>query len=207
MNLRRISCRPHRRWTAVSVSSLVATAGLMTALAGPASAADVTTQFTDGQTGFCLDSNYSDPAYPAVGAVYTDPCNGGAYQKWGITYGSGVVTLTDQQTGLCLDSNYSNPAYPAVGAVYTDACNGGAYQDWHVGTSSNGTIWFLQDAQTGLVLDSNYSNPAYPAVGAVYTDSCNGGSYQQWAYPAGWGFTLAIPAWPVGGSMPTVCPA
>ena len=106
-----------------------------------------------------------------------------------------------------LDSNYSNPAYPAVGAVYTDACNGGACQEWHVGTSSNGHIWFLQDAQTGLVLDSNYSNPAYPAVGAVYTDSCNGGSYQQWAYPAGWGFTLAIPAWPVGGSMPTVCPA
>jgi hypothetical protein len=37
----------------------------------------------DGQTGLCLDSNYSNPSDPVVGAVYTDPCNwNNTYQNW-----------------------------------------------------------------------------------------------------------------------------
>ena len=43
----------------------------------------------DLQTGKCLDSNYSNPANPSVGAVYTLPCNLGnngyssnQYQQW-----------------------------------------------------------------------------------------------------------------------------
>jgi hypothetical protein len=47
---------------------------------------DATGQFRlqDVQTGLCLDSNYVNPASPATGAVYTDPCNGGTYQNWGL---------------------------------------------------------------------------------------------------------------------------
>ena len=103
-------------------------------------------QFVDAQTGNCLDSNYSDPNNPAVGAVYTDPCNGGAYQEWAVTYvGNGTVTLTDAQTGYCLDSNYSDPDNTPLGAVYTDPCNGGAYQQWYVGTS---TTWTTGSSKT-----------------------------------------------------------
>jgi hypothetical protein len=143
---------------------------------------------SDHQTGLCLDSNYSNPAYPATGAVYTDPCNGGTYQQWFIDFPNEVppandpLTIVDNQTGLCLDSNYSNPAYPATGAVYSDPCNGGTYQQWYISEVGNGDFT-IRDAQTGLCLDSNYSNPAYPSTGAVYTGPCNGGTYQNWETP------------------------
>jgi Ricin-type beta-trefoil lectin domain len=156
----------------------------------------------DNQTHLCLDSNYHDPkaSNPQQGAVYTDHCNGGLWQKWAITYvGNGTVTLSDVQTGYCLDSN-PDPASPSLGDVYTLPCNGGRWQEWYVGVHGP-YDWFLRDAQTGDVLDSNYTNPAYPSDGAVYADRCNGGPYQEWTYPANGGF-IPIPAVPAGTPPP-----
>jgi hypothetical protein len=206
MKLGVLSWPGRHRWAAITAVTFLVVAAFLTVSQDPSASASTgvaQTQFVDQQTEFCLDSNYSNPAYPAVGAVYTDPCNGGRYQQWIITYnGAGPVTLTDAQTGFCLDSNYSNPAYPAVGAVYTDPCNAGRYQQWWVGVTSNDR-WVLQDAQTGLVLDSNYSNPDYPATGAVYTDGCNHGTFQQWNSSSNG--TLVIPALP--GGAPAICTA
>jgi hypothetical protein len=177
------------RWAAIlAVVGLTGMVFLAVRSVGSASAASGI-QLVDDQTGYCLDSNYSDPDLSAfgatLGAVYTDPCNGGPYQQWAITSNAnGTVTLTDVQTGYCLDSNSLNPDVPATGRVYTDPCNGGVYQQWYVGPSaaSGDRDWFFQDAATGLILDSNYSNPDDSAVGAVYTDPCNGGPYQQWGF-------------------------
>jgi hypothetical protein len=168
---------PHRLiglTTLAAVGSVVAIG--LSAL--PAAAAGET-QFVDLQTNLCLDSNFSNPAYPATGAVYTDGCNGGRYQQWIFQAGPSGHEIINVETGFCLDSNYSNPAYPAVGAVYTDPCNGGKYQQWGMDIASDGYLQ-LVDLQTNFCLDSNYSNPAYPATGAVYTDGCNGGRYQNW---------------------------
>jgi Ricin-type beta-trefoil lectin domain len=162
----------------IAAAPVVAAIALVIGLAAPASAS-TTSVYIDYQTGLCLDSNYSNPAYPATGAVYTDPCNSGNYQNWQTNDNGSTDTRVDAQTGLCLDSNYSNPAYPATGAVYTDPCNSGNYQNWHIYFDQYG-VTVIQDAQTGLCLDSNYSNPAYPATGAVYTDPCNNGTYQGW---------------------------
>jgi hypothetical protein len=166
------------RVLAVCAALLGASALTVGLTVAPASADILSTiSLQDYQTYLCLDSNYSSPSDPAVGAVYTDPCNGGNYQNWNLTTAGPV--LQNAQTGLCLDSNYSDPANPAVGAVYTDPCNGGAYQDWYFGGQGPGAT--LQDGQTGLCLDSNYSNPQYPATGAVYTNPCNwNNTYQNW---------------------------
>jgi Ricin-type beta-trefoil lectin domain len=207
MNMGIRSWSRRRRWTAICAVSIVLAAGAVVAIqVAPASAEVTFTAFVDQQTGHCLDSNYQNPdSVYAVGAVYTDPCNGGTYQEWAVTYiGNGTVTLTDVQTGYCLDSGYSSPSYPAVGSVYTDPCNGGRWQEWWAATNGSGN-WFLQDAQTGQVLDSDYSSPADPSVGAVYTDGCNGGTYQQWTFPAGNQFP-GLPRLPASQNAPAICP-
>jgi len=179
--------------------AILAALGLVpvTALADtPAAHAEtvVTTTIIDSQTDLCLDSNYSNPAYPANGAVYTDPCNGGTFQDWSLSSipNTQSVTITDVQTGLCLESNFVNPAVPATGKVYTEGCTGGTAQDWAVDTSPNGDASFCDD-YTGLCLDSNYTNPAYPATGAVYTDPANGGTFQSWIYSILPQFSATVP--------------
>jgi hypothetical protein len=171
----------NRRILGISTAALALNAIVFGVHPASASASTIyVTTFYDAQTGLYLDSNYSNPAYPSVGAVYTDPGNGGNYQNWIVEQNGPIAKIVDAQTGLCLDSNYSNPAYPSVGAVYTDPCNGGNYQNWYINYPAFiGNINII-DAQTGLWLDSNYSNPAYPSVGAVYTDPGNGGNYQNW---------------------------
>jgi hypothetical protein len=116
----------------------------------------------DGQTGLCLDSNFS-------GDVYTDPCNGGNYQLWyEYTANNGFITFNDWATGLVLDSNYN-------GNVYTDPYNGGNYQNWWLSTNLLEGIQWIVDNQTGRVLDSNYS-------GDVYTNpQYLGDAYQDWS--------------------------
>lgn len=72
----------YRRLLGLSVAvPILAAAAFIGSSAIPASASSLF-NFIDAQTGLCLDSNYSNPAYPAVGAVYTDSCNGGTYQRW-----------------------------------------------------------------------------------------------------------------------------
>jgi hypothetical protein len=182
---------------------------MMTALQITPASAEVTpagssvafTQFSDQQTGFCLDSNYSDPGNPQWGAVYTDPCNGGLFQEWAMTaQANGTVLLTDVQTGYCLDSNPSNPS----DTVYTDPCVGDASQEWYIG-ASNPWDFLFQNAQSGSILDSNYAASPGAVVGAVYADGCNGGAYQQWTYPSGGGFAFALPSIPVGYPIPQIC--
>lgn len=148
--------------------------------AAPASAA-VITPIQDSQTFFCLDSNYSNPDYPANGAVYTDLCNGGPYQQWSLASipDTQAITITDVQTGLCLESNFPSPQTPNDGAVFTEGCTGGTAQEWAVDKAPNDAIG-LCDVYTGLCLDSNFSNPDSPSTGAVYTDPGNGDTYQSW---------------------------
>jgi Ricin-type beta-trefoil lectin domain len=138
------------------------TVGLTVAPASAGSTYQQTGTWQDYQTGLCLDGNSS-------GAVYTNPCNGDAYQKWGVWLTTdNTNNFQSQQTGLCLDSNYA-------GAVYADACNSNdTYQGWTEGGEGPGVT--IQDFQTGLCLDSNY---AY----AVYADACNwNDTYQNWEY-------------------------
>jgi hypothetical protein len=46
--------------------------------------ANGTYEVQDGETDYCLDSNWHDPAAsnPDQGKVYTLPCNGGTWQGW-----------------------------------------------------------------------------------------------------------------------------
>jgi hypothetical protein len=92
--------------------------------------------FQNEQVGTCLDSNYSDPSNPAVGAVYTSACDGDdTYQNWTPGGEGPGLTIQDYQTGLCLDSNVVTPPEGGGGAgeVYTDACNwNDTYQNWTV---------------------------------------------------------------------------
>lgn len=149
------------------------------ALAASDSSQTVVTFLSNYQTNLCLDSNGSDPAYPAVGAVYTDPCNGGnTYQNWSTALtglATDAITFQDAETHFCLDSNYA-------GKVYTDPCNGNnTYQNWIYYFNGPYAEAQYQDLQTGWCLDSDYSNPAYPATGAVYTSPCNwDNTFQNW---------------------------
>jgi serine/threonine-protein kinase len=180
MGLRPLGTGVRRRLLALGGLAVIGCTVLAVSPAVTSASASASFNLPDVRTGLCLDSNYSNPQYPAVGAVYTDGCNGGNYQAWSFNNsGTGTVTqIKDAQTGLCLDSNYSNPQFPATGAVYTDPCNGGTYQQWRI-TDANPEGLIFQDVQTGLCLDSNYSNPQFPATGAVYTDGCNGGNFQE----------------------------
>jgi serine/threonine-protein kinase len=121
-------------------------------------AAPAVQTFQDVATGFCLDSNTS-------GNLYTQPCNGGSFQKWTVTTGGigGSVRLQDLATGRCLDSNTS-------GNGYTLPCNGGNFQQWK---SNGGSVITLTNIATGRCLDSNTARSAY-------TLQCNGGSFQKW---------------------------
>jgi hypothetical protein len=122
--------------------------------------------FGDKATGFYLDSNtrkfLNNDSYNA----YTNPFNGGAYQKWVmIPAGNNYFFLRDDATGFYLDSN-------AGQSVYTGHFNGGSFQQWQL-IGKGGGYFFLRDKATGFYLDSSNNN--------VYTGSFNGGPYQQWA--------------------------
>jgi hypothetical protein len=134
--------------TAVAVAGVVA---LVVVGFAHAASAQVSVNFVNYWTNYCLDSNYHDPAAsnPSQGAVYSLPCNGGNYQNWNPGLGSSGLTIVDQQTGLCLDSNYD-------GAVYTLPCNGGNYQNWNIYSNSWGYV-SIEDAQTGMCLYSDES--------------------------------------------------
>jgi hypothetical protein len=167
------------------VSAMVLFVLAAVGLAGPASAAAVTTTFRDAQTGLCLDS--------AASAVHSDQCAGQASQQWSITpAGNPNVTITNTQTGQCLDSAYQNPAASPVAAVFTDQCDASLTQQWYAEPDSaeDGQLVFM-NAQTGMVLDSN-------DAGAAYANSANGGTYQNWA-------VTQFPGLPpfTGSSLPT----
>lgn len=112
----------------------------------------------DYKTGRCLDSN-------THGSAYTQPCNGGSYQKWYQVNTSNGFILKNAKTGRCLDSN-------THGSLYTQPCNGGSYQVW-VSASFAATYSTVWDNKTGRYLDSN-------THGNAYTQPYNGGGYQRW---------------------------
>lgn len=65
-----------------------------------------------------LDSN-------SAGAVYTNPSNGGSYQKWVMTGNDTVTQFENVQTELCLQTN-------GDGRLFTTGC-GSNYQNWKQG--------------------------------------------------------------------------
>lgn len=83
-------------------------------------------EFTDYQTGRCLDSD-------GGGSAYALPCNYGLYQSWTATQvpgaPSGWLQIQDIKTDLTLDANGAG-----VNCVTRDE-NDGRYQSWNfVGT-------------------------------------------------------------------------
>jgi Ricin-type beta-trefoil lectin domain len=157
----------------------------------PDVAADGGLVFMDVQTGLILDSNYRAPAAPAgIGAVYTDPGNGGNYQNWGVTLFPGLppfeggtspatTTIQDAQTSLCLGDNGPDQAGAGTDAVGTSQCDGTGSQQWSIEAAGNPAV-VIMNTQTGLCLDGNDQNPSDPAVGQVYTDTCAGHISELW---------------------------
>jgi len=118
----------------------------------------------NASTGFMLDSNTDYK-------VYTNPDNGGDFQKWKITPGNdpGAYNITDVSTQYRLDSNPDE-------RVYTSTKNDGSFQQWYLEEDPKITGFYkIRDVATRLVLDSN-------ADREVYTKTDNGGNYQMWTF-------------------------
>jgi Ricin-type beta-trefoil lectin domain-like/Ricin-type beta-trefoil lectin domain len=177
----------HRRTLPVLAAALLAALGFA-AVGGatPASAATVTTTFSDQQTGLCLGTQ--------SGSVFSAQCSGQASQQWSITpAGDPNVIITSAPSGQCLDSSYQNPVSSPVAAVVTDQCDGSFSQQWYAepDPAQDGHLVFM-NVRTGMVLDSN-------SGGGVYANTANGGTYQNWAV----GEFPGLPPFTGGGSPAT----
>jgi hypothetical protein len=165
-----------RRWS--WVAKVVTIALLATGAVGTVGAvgttpahASSTVRLIDGQTGWCLDSNYS-------GNVYTLPCNGGNFQNWlmvPVHQSNDTFAFRDAQTGTCLYDFYINSG---LEGVRTAPCDYNAPEQQFgesfpaMGVRNFASWWDSRDC-----LDSNYGTGT---VGAAYETPCNGGPWQVW---------------------------
>jgi hypothetical protein len=139
------------------------------ALTATPASASTTTILRSWSNGACLDSNHA-------GQVYEDPCNGGNFQNWDLTFSLNHLSETlieDNQTGLCLAH--------LPGGMLTEGCNSAdSAQIWVVATyiDSHGhqVLNIDKTAPAGGCLDANST-----AAGPPYVNpNCYTGGAQDW---------------------------
>ncbi|MBY8842474.1 ricin-type beta-trefoil lectin domain protein [Streptomyces sp. SP2-10] len=158
--------------TALAVTALTLSAGLLTASPAQAATGTIT-----GIGGKCLDVAGANPADGTAVQLYD--CNGTNAQQWTVG-GDGTI----RALGKCLDVTGNSTAEGAKAQLWS--CTGGANQKWTVTAAHD-----IVNPQADKCLDATGNSTANGTRAQIW--SCGGGANQKWNAPAAGGGTPSAP--------------